>query len=83
MEQPISIPCAPARPQLTLRESHENWFRLPHLFRPADARLATADATLLEERAKVGQAIAAFAALAERLEALAQRRPWWRRLVRP
>ena len=41
----------------------------------ASARPATADA----ERAK---AIAAFTALAERLDALAaQRRPWWRRLA--
>jgi hypothetical protein len=35
------------------------------------------------ERLQTAKAIAAFAALAERLDALAadQRRPWWRRLV--
>jgi hypothetical protein len=49
----------------------------------ADARSDAADAALIEERAKVGQAIAAFADLAERLEELAteRARPWWRRLV--
>jgi hypothetical protein len=44
----------------------------------AEARLAAADA----ERA---QAIAAFAGIADRLDAIAresvQRRPWWRRLA--
>jgi hypothetical protein len=38
---------------------------------------------MLDFRAKVGQAIAAFAALADRLDALAaeRARSWWRRLV--
>ena len=50
----------------------------------ADARIDAADDTmLLEERAKVTQAIEAFADLADRLEELAteRARPWWRRLV--
>jgi hypothetical protein len=48
----------------------------------ADARSDAADAALLEERAKVGQAIAAFADLADKLDLLAtERRPWWRRLA--
>jgi hypothetical protein len=48
----------------------------------AESRIAAADAALLEERAKVGQAIAAFADLAEKLDQLAtERRPWWRRLA--
>ena len=47
------------------------------------AQLAAAEARASEEAAKAGQAISAFAALAERLDALAEerRRPWWRRLV--
>jgi len=39
---------------------------------------------LAAEQAKTSQAIAAFASLAERLDALAeanQRRPWWKRLA--
>jgi len=42
---------------------------------------ATAD--LAAERTRADKAIAAFAALAERLDALAAERvrPWWRRLV--
>jgi hypothetical protein len=49
----------------------------------ADARSDAADAALLEERARAGQALAAFAALADRLDELAMERarPWWRRLV--
>jgi hypothetical protein len=46
------------------------------------AALAAAEARASEESAKSAQAIAAFSALAERLEAIAEaRRPWWRRLV--
>jgi len=46
-------------------------------------RLAAADAALAAERAKTEKAIAAFASLAERLDAMAAERakPWWRRLV--
>jgi hypothetical protein len=48
----------------------------------ANAWIDTADAALLEERTKVGQAIAAFADLADKLDLLAtERRPWWRRLT--
>jgi hypothetical protein len=49
----------------------------------AEARLAASDASLAAEQAKTEKAIAAFAALAERLDALAADRtkPWWRRLV--
>jgi hypothetical protein len=48
----------------------------------ADAKLAAAEA-LGAERARTSAAISAFAALADRLDELAaQRRPWWRRLVR-
>jgi hypothetical protein len=48
-----------------------------------EARLAAADASLAAEQAKTEKAIAAFASLAERLDALAAERakPWWRRLV--
>jgi DNA primase len=56
-----------------------------------EARLAAADAreaqhivNLTAERAQTAKAIEAFAALADRLDALAaanQRRPWWRRLA--
>ena len=47
------------------------------------AQLAGAEARAGEEAAKTAQAIAAFASLAERLEAIAQaRRPWWRLLLR-
>ena len=44
-------------------------------------RLTTAEAQTEVERARTEKAIAAFAALAERLDALAEerRRPWWRR----
>ncbi len=45
-------------------------------------RNAQLAAELAAERAKAEKAIAEYATLAERLEALAQaRRPWWRRLV--
>jgi hypothetical protein len=49
----------------------------------AEARGAELSADLTAERAKTEKAIAAFAALAERLDALAaeRARPWWRRLV--
>ena len=57
----------------------------------SEARLAAADARetrlvtdLESERARTTQAIEAFAALADKLDALAQahqRRPWWRRLA--
>ena len=49
----------------------------------ADARIDATDTMLLEERAKVGQAIAAFADLADKLDMLAteRARPWWKRLV--
>jgi hypothetical protein len=49
--------------------------------------LAAAEARAQSEADKAGQAIAAFASLAERLDALAQSsdlwraRPWWPRLV--
>jgi hypothetical protein len=48
-----------------------------------EARLAAADASLVAERETTEKAITAFAALAERLDALAAERtkPWWRRLV--
>jgi hypothetical protein len=37
---------------------------------------------LIEERARVAQALAAFADLADKLDLLAtERRPWWRRLT--
>jgi hypothetical protein len=46
------------------------------------AARASAETRAGEESAKTAQAIAAFSALAERLEALPEaRRPWWRRLV--
>ena len=47
------------------------------------AQLAAAEARAMQEAEKAGKAIAAFASLAERLDALAEerRRPWWRRLV--
>jgi hypothetical protein len=46
------------------------------------AGLAAERAKVEAERARTEQAIAAFAALAERLDALAaeRSRPWWRRL---
>ena len=49
----------------------------------AETRLIDAAAVLEAERERTGKAIAAFSALAERLDALAEerRRPWWRRLV--
>jgi hypothetical protein len=49
----------------------------------ADARIAATDPMLIEERARMGQALAAFADLADRLDQLASERarPWWRRLV--
>ena len=48
-----------------------------------EARLAAADASLAAEQAKTEKAIAAFSALAERLDVLAteRARPWWRRLA--
>ncbi len=48
-----------------------------------EAQLAGAGADLAAEREKTGKAIAAFSALAERLDALAaeRARPWWRRLA--
>jgi N-acetyl-beta-hexosaminidase len=50
----------------------------------ADARDAQHVAALAAEQARTSQAIEAFAALADRLDALAaeRHRPWWRRLVR-
>ena len=49
----------------------------------AEARSAELSADLAAERATTAKAIAAYAALAEPLEALAARRakPWWRRLA--
>ncbi len=49
----------------------------------AEKQAAELGADLAAERAKTEKAIAAFAALAERLDALAaeRARPWWRRLV--
>ena len=49
----------------------------------ADARDAQHVADLAAERAQTERTIAAFSALAERLDALAAERakPWWRRLV--
>ena len=49
----------------------------------AEARSGELAADLVAERARTEKTIAVFAALAERLEALAadRRRPWWRRLV--
>ncbi len=46
-------------------------------------RLAAADDALTAERAKTAQAIAAFASLADRLDAMAAERakPWWRRFT--
>ena len=47
-----------------------------------EAQLAAAETRAGEESDKTAKAIAAFSALAERLEGLAQaRRSWWRRLV--
>ncbi len=48
-----------------------------------ETRLTAADASLAAEQAKTEKAIAAFAALAERLDALAAERAksWWRRLA--
>jgi outer membrane murein-binding lipoprotein Lpp len=48
-----------------------------------EAQLAGAAADLAAEREKTDKAIAAFAALAERPDALAaeRSRPWWRRLA--
>ena len=48
-------------------------------------RLAVADALASAEAAKTAQAIEAFSALAQRLEAMAAQRaikPWWQRLLR-
>jgi hypothetical protein len=46
------------------------------------ADLSRSAADLEAERARTSAAISAFAALADRLDALAaQRRPWWRRLT--
>ena len=47
------------------------------------AQLAAAGADLESERARTSTAISAFAALADRLDALAAERakPWWRRLT--
>ena len=48
-------------------------------------QLAVADALASDEAAKTAQAIEAFSALAQRLEAMAAQRaikPWWRRLLR-
>jgi hypothetical protein len=48
-------------------------------------QLAVGDALASDEAAKTAQAIAAFAQLAQRLEAMATQRaikPWWRRLLR-
>jgi hypothetical protein len=52
-------------------------------FAAADAREAQKTADLMAERARTSAAISTFAALAERLDALAteRARPWWRRLV--
>jgi septal ring factor EnvC (AmiA/AmiB activator) len=49
----------------------------------AEKQTAELSADLTAEKAKTEKAIAAFAALAERLDALAaeRARPWWRRLV--
>jgi hypothetical protein len=49
----------------------------------AEAREAAALAELTAERSRTDAAIAAFASLADRLDALAaeRSRPWWRRLV--
>ena len=49
----------------------------------AEKRAAEAAELLKTERARADKAIAAFASLAERLDALAAERtkPWWRRLV--
>ena len=49
----------------------------------AEARSAELSAGLEAERGRTEKAIAAFAALAERLDALADERarPWWRRLA--
>jgi hypothetical protein len=49
----------------------------------ADAREAQHVADLVAERAQTAKAIAAFASLADRLDALAaeRARPWWRRLA--
>ena len=48
-----------------------------------DKQAAESAAELAAERARSEKAIEAFAALAERLDALAaaRSRPWWRRLV--
>jgi hypothetical protein len=48
-----------------------------------EIQLAAASADLAAERERADKAIAAFASLAERLDALAaaRTRPWWRRLV--
>jgi hypothetical protein len=48
-------------------------------------QLAAADALASDEAAKTAQAIEAFSALAQRLEAMAAQRaikPWWQRLLR-
>jgi len=49
----------------------------------ARSRLAVADASLAAERVRTDQAIGAFVALADRLDAMAAERakPWWRRLA--
>jgi hypothetical protein len=49
----------------------------------AEARIAEQAADLAAEKAQTTKAIAAFASLAERLDALAaeRARPWWRRLA--
>jgi hypothetical protein len=77
MEQPISIPCAPAPPKWRPWRLRPIGFAA-RTFSPAEARRAAATRPSSRSAAKVGQAIAAFAALADKLDLLATElaRPW-------
>ena len=71
-----AVGAGPSREQLAAAEAR---------LTAADARDAQHVADLSVERAQAERAIAAFASLAERLDALAAERakPWWRRPKRP
>jgi hypothetical protein len=71
------------RPFIKALEAHVE--TLKEQLTAAEARLAQNVADLAAEKAKTEKAIEAFAAIAERLDALAAQhatRPWWQRLLR-
>ncbi len=69
------------RPLIKALEAHDETLKAQ--LAAAETRAEGLTAERDAEQAKTGQAIAAFSALAERLDALAaeRARPWWRRLV--